>query len=166
MVKWSKIFDHDHGQSLRITVVNFDHSPWSKSRVPWSWSTFLTIDHGVNSRVSWSWSVPYPPSPRFLYLDSGISLMMPVSLLLRQHWKLFKMRFPGQPIHHLTCSTINMTIKWLLAVTFQCTSVINQLFHTQTQLVHSYFQHHCLITIHLFQCLTASYISWQCSSSN
>ena len=31
----------------------------AKSRV--SWSTFLTIDHGVNSRVSWSWSVPYPP---------------------------------------------------------------------------------------------------------
>ena len=29
----------------------------------WSWSTFLTIDHGVISRVSWSWSVPYPPPP-------------------------------------------------------------------------------------------------------
>ena len=30
-------------------------------RCQWSWSNFLTIDHGPNSRVSWSWSVPYPP---------------------------------------------------------------------------------------------------------
>ena len=66
VVKWSKlaIFDHDHTQNLWITgvkwskLVNFNHWLMAKSRV--SWSTFLTIDHGVNSRVSWSWSVPYP----------------------------------------------------------------------------------------------------------
>ena len=88
MVKWSKIFDHDHGQNFKISVVKwsklaiFDHDhgqnfkiavvKWSKLVIltidhgqnrglSWSWSTFLTIDHGVNSRVSWSWSVPYPP---------------------------------------------------------------------------------------------------------
>ena len=34
MVKWSKIFDHDHGQNFKITVVK------------WSKLVNLTIDHG------------------------------------------------------------------------------------------------------------------------
>ena len=33
----------------------------------WSWSNFLTIDHGSNSRVSWSWSVPYPPKLQYVF---------------------------------------------------------------------------------------------------
>ena len=78
VVKWSKFmvtFDHDHGQNLRINVVkrsklvSFDHRTWAKSRV--SWSTFLTIDHRVNSRVSWSWSVPCPPPPPFIKITDG-----------------------------------------------------------------------------------------------
>ena len=40
-----------------MTMAKIPELPWSNGR---NWSTFLTIDHGVNSRVSWSWSVPTP----------------------------------------------------------------------------------------------------------
>ena len=58
MVKWSKIFDHDHGQNFKIAVVKwsklaiFDHGHGQNLRITvvnWSngqnWS-ILTIDHG------------------------------------------------------------------------------------------------------------------------
>ena len=60
----------------------------------WSWSTFLTIDHGVNSRVSWSWSVPYPPPPpldykNFQLLKSGQTSVFSSPLLLLLLFFLF-----------------------------------------------------------------------------
>ena len=57
MVKWSKIFDHDHGQNSKISVVKWsklaifdhDHDHDQHFRLPWlngqNWS-ILTIDHG------------------------------------------------------------------------------------------------------------------------
>ena len=96
MVKWSKIFDHDHGQNFRLSVIkwikigyfwpwpwpkfqncrdqmvkigNFDHWPWTKSRESWSWSTFLTIDHDqIPSIIVILSALPPPPLIRnFLY---------------------------------------------------------------------------------------------------
>ena len=55
MVKWSKIFDHDHGQNFKITVVKwsklviFDHDHGQNFKitvVKWSKLVNLTIDHG------------------------------------------------------------------------------------------------------------------------
>ena len=55
MVKRSKIFDHDHGQNFKITVVKwsklaiFDHDHCQNfkiSVVKWSKLVILTIDHG------------------------------------------------------------------------------------------------------------------------
>ena len=57
MVKWSKIFDHDHGQNFKIALVKwskmaiFDHDHGQNSRitvVKWSKLVNLTIDHGQN----------------------------------------------------------------------------------------------------------------------
>ena len=60
---WKFIF----GLSLILPMGNGFELLWRGG----SWSTFLTIDHGVNSRVSWSWSVPYPP-PKFKRTSSNI----------------------------------------------------------------------------------------------
>ena len=55
MVKWSKIFDHDHGQNFEIAVVKwsklvlFDHDHGQNreiSVVKWPKFVNLTIDHG------------------------------------------------------------------------------------------------------------------------
>ena len=57
MVKWSKIFDHDHGQNFKISVVKwsksaiFDHDHGLNFKiavVKWSKLVILTIDHGQN----------------------------------------------------------------------------------------------------------------------
>ena len=40
MVKWSKIFDHDHGQNFEITVVK-----WSKLAI-------FDHDHGQNFKIA------------------------------------------------------------------------------------------------------------------
>ena len=77
IVNWSKIFDHDHSQNLKIAVVEwskliiFDHDhgrnlsntvlQWSNGR---NWS-ILTIDHGQNQGCfGQSWST-------FLTIDHG-----------------------------------------------------------------------------------------------
>ena len=55
MAKWSKIFDHDHGQNFKMTVVKwsklviFDHEHGQNfkiTEVNWSKLVNLTIDHG------------------------------------------------------------------------------------------------------------------------
>ena len=57
MVKWSKIFDHDHGQNFKLSVVKWsklaifdrDHGQNFKiAVVKWSKLVILTIDHGQN----------------------------------------------------------------------------------------------------------------------
>ena len=57
MVKWSKMFDHDHAQNFKIAVVKwsksaiFDHDHRQNFKiavVKWSKSVILTIEHGQN----------------------------------------------------------------------------------------------------------------------
>ena len=52
MVKWSKIFDHDHGQNLKISVVKwsklaiFDHDHGQNFRITMvKWSKLVNFDH-------------------------------------------------------------------------------------------------------------------------
>ena len=52
MVKWSKIFDHDHSQNCKIFVVKwsklaiFDHDHGQNSRIIMAkWSKLVNFDH-------------------------------------------------------------------------------------------------------------------------